>query len=207
MPKVSTRTRLLCQMSRLAKNIMVADALMSSSEESDSGASTDTTMDSESESSDDESSGDSCERSEQSSEDSESEDESSMLNELLLERLAHLSSLRYIVSRDAVPKSGDLSLAFRFNEMDPVRFRQMLRVTPQAFEYILLMIESHPVFQSRSNRGQVPVRQQLSIALYRFGRYGNGASVPDLSKISGLAEGTIVNVRFPCKSFQPACWR
>ncbi|KAJ7260034.1 DDE superfamily endonuclease-domain-containing protein [Mycena haematopus] len=40
---------------------------------------------------------------------------------------------------------------------------------------------------------QVPVAQQLAVALYRLGRYGNAASFEDIARVAGCSEGSIKN--------------
>ncbi len=104
-----------------------------------------------------------------------------------------IACTRYLRVQSAVPKSGTLHLAWEHasSPNDHHRFVQMLRVTPESFQFILQLIENHPVFQTCSNRPQTPVQTQLAVTLYRMGRFGNGASVPDIARIAGISEGSV----------------
>lgn len=63
------------------------------------------------------------------------------------------------------------------------------RVSREAFQEI----KDHQVFSTKqSGNEQFLVQDQLAIALYRFRRYDNAASVGNVSRHFGLAEGTIV---------------
>lgn len=100
---------------------------------------------------------------------------------------------RYINPLPPVYKQGNLYLAWEYMS-DPAhhpRFVNMLRVTPHVFTTILHLIEDHPVFHNNSNIPQAPVQVQLTVMLYRMGRYGNGASVEDIAKIAGISEGSV----------------
>ena len=56
-------------------------------------------------------------------------------------------------------------------------------------------IEDHAVFQSGdSDHSQMPVEQQLAIALYLFGHYGNAASQEKAALWAGISHGTISNI-------------
>jgi hypothetical protein len=69
----------------------------------------------------------------------------------------------------------------------------MLRVSPEVFDVILSFIHDNPVFHNNSNNPQAPVQTQLAVMLYRLGRYGNGASIEDVARISGISEGSVEN--------------
>jgi hypothetical protein len=129
--------------------------------------------------------------------DSDASSSDSQNGNTYIELVGHLASLHrtcYLLDCSALPKSGNLTLAFAYAKSDPVHIRLMLRLTPSAFKYILLLIQHDDIFVSCANRGQIPICLQLAVTLYRMGRFGNGASVPDLSRICGLGEGTIVTV-------------
>ncbi|KAF7308036.1 DDE Tnp4 domain-containing protein [Mycena kentingensis (nom. inval.)] len=81
----------------------------------------------------------------------------------------------------------------RTYENDQKRFQNMLRLTPYCFDVLLHLIQDHPIFSNNSNNAQAPVEQQLAVALYRLGRYGNGASVHDIARIAGCSEGSVEN--------------
>ncbi|KIJ31237.1 hypothetical protein M422DRAFT_186223 [Sphaerobolus stellatus SS14] len=80
-----------------------------------------------------------------------------------------------------------------FKRDDPQRFRRNLRVAPDTFDVLLPWIETHPVFESRGPLPQLPVAHQLAIALFRFGHFGNSASVESVAQWAGVAAGTVVN--------------
>ena len=108
------------------------------------------------------------------------------------ELLEFVYAQRYLEPRTSVPKSRDW-IENILPKYDDERFRQMLRVSRHAFEFVLKSIESHSVFQTNSSAKQFPVERQLQIALFRFGRFGNAASVKDVSRTFGVSEGTVVN--------------
>lgn len=58
---------------------------------------------------------------------------------------------------------------------------------------LLAKIEGLPVFMSRGQNEQLPVEQQLAIALFRFGHFGNSASVESVAQWAGVSAGMVVN--------------
>lgn len=110
-----------------------------------------------------------------------------------LQILGAIRNTRYLRGRTTVPKSGNLHLAWEFaqNPEDHGHFINMLRVSPFVFEFLLLIIKDHPIFQNDSNTPQAPVDVQLAVTLYRMGRYGNGASLEDLARTAGCSEGSV----------------
>jgi hypothetical protein len=74
----------------------------------------------------------------------------------------------------------------------------MLRVSPHVFDTVLSLIEHHPAFRNNSHYPQTPVEIQLSVTLYRMGRYGNGASVQDIARVAGCSEGSVENYTNRC---------
>jgi len=73
-------------------------------------------------------------------------------------------------------------------------FRQYLRIDPVTFDKILIAISSDPVFVSRSQHPQMAVDYQLAITLYRFGYYGNAASLQRVADWAGVGKGTVLVV-------------
>jgi hypothetical protein len=117
-----------------------------------------------------------------------------------LETLALLEETRYLNERPPVPKRGNLDLAWEFSQ-DPAhhhRFINMLRVSPLVFLSLLDLIEDHNVFRNDANLSQTPVEKQLAVALFRMGRYGNGASVEDIARGAGCSEGSVENYTNRC---------
>lgn len=70
-------------------------------------------------------------------------------------------------------------------------FRQALRVSPRTFDALVAALEDDPVFFNNSNHPQLPVDQQLAVALYRFGHDGNAASIQGVANWAGLGKGTV----------------
>jgi DDE superfamily endonuclease len=105
-----------------------------------------------------------------------------------------ISSRRYLNVRAPVPKSRHW-VNNVLNELDDERFKTETRVSRNAFDFILEKIKDHPIFhRSEKNNQQLPVENQLHIALYRFGRYGNGASIRDIANHAGIGEGTVEKI-------------
>jgi hypothetical protein len=55
----------------------------------------------------------------------------------------------------------------------------------------LSKISDDPIFFNNSNNPQMPVEDQLAIALYRFGHEGNAASLQSVANWAGVGKGTI----------------
>ena len=74
----------------------------------------------------------------------------------------------------------------------PVYFRNELWISPLTFDRLVKAIETDPVFVSHSSHSrQAPVCQQLAVALYRFGHYGNAASLQSVANWAGIGKGTV----------------
>ncbi|KAJ4476005.1 hypothetical protein C8J55DRAFT_536766 [Lentinula edodes] len=76
---------------------------------------------------------------------------------------------------------------------DPKRFQRNIRVSPSTFDELLARICDHPVFISQGSAHQIPIQHQLAIAMFRFGHFGNGASVESIAQWAGMSAGTVVN--------------
>ena len=114
--------------------------------------------------------------------------------------LEAIKKTRYLQGRPRVPKSGNLHLAWDYAQTpeDHHRFQNMLRLSPGCFQVLLSLIRDHPVFSNNSNVPQKPVEIQLATTLYRMGRYGNGASIKDVSRVAGSSEGDVENATNRC---------
>jgi transposase len=103
--------------------------------------------------------------------------------------LSVFKSIRYL-DRSYVPKSRDF-----MEKILPIlteeRFKSEIRISRNGFQEILRNIKNHPVFTNNAFNKQLSIYDQLSITLYRFGRYGNGASTRDIASHFGLGEGTL----------------
>ncbi|KAF5346002.1 hypothetical protein D9758_013848 [Tetrapyrgos nigripes] len=73
-------------------------------------------------------------------------------------------------------------------------FRQCLRVSPYTFDRLVERIQNDTIFTNHSSNGQMPVADQLAIALYRFGHYGNAAGLDAVRRWAGVGKGTVVLV-------------
>ena len=70
-------------------------------------------------------------------------------------------------------------------------FEHLLRVSPYVFCVIIELIKHHPIFHNNSNNPQALVEFQLAITLFRMGCFGNAASLEDIARKAGIAEGTV----------------
>ncbi|KAJ7166474.1 hypothetical protein C8R43DRAFT_846175, partial [Mycena crocata] len=76
----------------------------------------------------------------------------------------------------------------------PDLFREDIRMSPFIFDRLVRKIQTDPVFSNDSSNGQMPVEEQLAIALYRFGHSGNAASLQKVANWAGVGKGTITLV-------------
>ncbi|KAI0339356.1 hypothetical protein BDW22DRAFT_1455884, partial [Trametopsis cervina] len=76
----------------------------------------------------------------------------------------------------------------------PDHFREQLRVSPTTFDRIVEALRGDLVFSNNSHNPQMAVDSQLAIALYRFGRNGNGVTVQDVANWAGVSVGTVILV-------------
>ncbi|KAF8581773.1 hypothetical protein K439DRAFT_1647802 [Ramaria rubella] len=110
----------------------------------------------------------SAQHSETDSETSGSEDEDPplpQLSSIFLSLLNELHAMPYLWDRIHIPKNGvQLSLMlFCYKAEHPALFQSLLQVTPSTFDALLSKIQDHPVFQSNSEKQQIPVIQQLAV--------------------------------------------
>ncbi len=112
-----------------------------------------------------------------------------------LQILEAIQSSRYLNPRDPVPRleSASLNLVWEYmkNPSQHKRFQHMLRVSPLVFRVIIELIKDHPIFHNNSNNSQAPVEFQLAVTLFRMGRFRNAASLEDIAREAGCAEGTV----------------
>ncbi|EEB95596.1 hypothetical protein MPER_05407, partial [Moniliophthora perniciosa FA553] len=73
----------------------------------------------------------------------------------------------------------------------PDSFREDLRVSPTTFDRLVDILQDDMVFRNDSSNEQLPVEQQVAVALYRFGHYGNAASLKKVAEWAGLGKGTV----------------
>jgi hypothetical protein len=129
------------------------------------------------------------------SDDSEDEEDNLFRAHLtaIHDRICYLETTR-VLAPNKVHKLSQLYLVLvLFKEDDPVHFRHNLRVSPEAFDAILDKISWHPIFLNSSTQEQMPIAEQLAIALFRFGHFGNAASVESVAQWAGCSAGMVVN--------------
>jgi hypothetical protein len=114
-------------------------------------------------------------------------------SEAILETLGQLYSERYLNSRDEINKDGTqlhlLLHDYKFNR--PEIFRSYLRIDPGCFDDLVRVLKDDPVFHNNSNNPQMPIDEQVAIALFRFGHYGNAASTLKVALWAGIGFGTV----------------
>ncbi|KAJ7237776.1 hypothetical protein C8J57DRAFT_1529033 [Mycena rebaudengoi] len=114
-------------------------------------------------------SSDSSESSSSSSSSSEGPEDAEMTPaDQYTQDLAVLYGQRYMVDREDIPKSQEFLhlLLYLYKETRPDFFRSYLRIHPDCFDALVTTITDDPVFQNNSNNPQMPVAEQLVIALY-----------------------------------------
>jgi hypothetical protein len=107
--------------------------------------------------------------------------------------MAELYSQRYLADREEIPKTDELLhlLLHTYKHTRPELFRSYLRIDPDCFDDLVTTISDDPVFHNDSNNAQMPVEEQVAIALYRFGHFGNAASTMKVALQFGVGYGTI----------------
>ena len=94
-------------------------------------------------------------------------------------------------SRQPIAKS-DTQLHLLLTEWKvsrPEIFRSYLHINPACFDDLVAVIQDDEVFQNNSNNPQMPVAEQLAIALFRFGHYGNATSTLKVALWAGVGYG------------------
>lgn len=118
------------------------------------------------------------------------------ITDALLKSIEALYNERYTVPRCDIPKTHE-NLQLLLDEHRkhfPDIFHSYTRITPECFDNLVDSIKNHPVFHNNSNNQQMPVEEQVAIALYWFGHYGNAASTMKVSLWAGVGYGTVRNI-------------
>jgi len=102
--------------------------------------------------------------------------------------MGQLYSKHYFATREAIPKdSNQLYLLLNdYKVNQPDIFRSYLHISPDCFDAVVEAIQDDEIFCNNSNNAQVPVTQQVAIALYHFGHYGNAASTMKVALWAGV---------------------
>lgn len=74
---------------------------------------------------------------------------------------------------------------------DPDFFRKSARIDPVTFDLLVKTLKDQPIFHNKSHNLQMPIEQQIFIALKRFGTYGNKSSVYEIAKWARIGHGTV----------------
>ena len=114
-------------------------------------------------------------------------------SDMLLSSMGNLYSQRYLVDRGKILKDQtQLYLLLNHYKLErPEIFRSYLRIDPKCFNDLVTVIQDDPIFHNNSNYAQMPVAEQLAIALYRFGHYGNASSTLKVALWAGVGFGTV----------------
>ncbi|KAK1221165.1 hypothetical protein PQX77_016030 [Marasmius sp. AFHP31] len=123
----------------------------------------------------------------------DSSDEEAPASHRLLETLAATHGNHYNQDRQKIPKTKEnlRLLLTEYKYQYPKIFHSYVRMTPYAFDQLLDRTASHPIFSNDSFLPQMPVEEQLAIALYRFGHYRNAASTVKVALWAGVGFGTV----------------
>jgi hypothetical protein len=74
----------------------------------------------------------------------------------------------------------------------PDLFRQEIRLNPTTFDKLVDELSLDSVFSNNSDSSpQFPVEQQVAIALFRFGHFGNAAGVQMVANWAGVSKGYV----------------
>ncbi|KIJ31769.1 hypothetical protein M422DRAFT_70812 [Sphaerobolus stellatus SS14] len=127
--------------------------------------------------------------------DNEEQEEEERHNQRMQAIHRHLTFIltNRVLEPNFVHKQSQLHLILvLYKEDDPKRFRRNLRASPLTFDAVLSRIIEHPVFFSQGPKPQMPVQYQLAISLFRFGHFGNAASVESIAQWAGVSAGQVV---------------
>ncbi|KIJ29464.1 hypothetical protein M422DRAFT_188421 [Sphaerobolus stellatus SS14] len=115
------------------------------------------------------------------------------LSQLTLSVLQNLHSSRFLEERRHIPRTQEqlkLTLSV-YKQQFPDLFKSFLRIQPTTFDALLLTIQNNSVFHNQSQNEQIAVDRQLAVALYRFGHFGNAASLTKVACWAGMGYGTV----------------
>ncbi len=107
--------------------------------------------------------------------------------------LEDMYARRYETARNTLPRAPGFlpHILHAYKNTRPDKFREQLRVTPTTFDRLVARLQADPVFANNSDNAQMPVEEQVAIALYRFGHYGNAASLQEVANWAGCGKGTV----------------
>ncbi|KXN89018.1 hypothetical protein AN958_06426, partial [Leucoagaricus sp. SymC.cos] len=79
-----------------------------------------------------------------------------------------------------------------YKQYDSKHFRKNLHVASETFDQLLKKIADNLVFISTGSHEQIPVDEQLTVALYCFGHFRNTTSVEAIGQWAGVSAGAVV---------------
>jgi hypothetical protein len=111
---------------------------------------------------------------------------------IFIDAMADLYARHYLNERRPITKTSDnIHLLLREHKVNhPEIFHTYVQVTPRCFDTILAAIQDDPIFHNNLQNVQHPIDEQLAIALYCFGHFGNAASVLKVALWAGVGYGT-----------------
>ncbi|KAL4061805.1 hypothetical protein V8B97DRAFT_1878714 [Scleroderma yunnanense] len=127
------------------------------------------------------------------SQSSDDEIEQISTSSVILNSILSLHAYHYISDWSPIPKSN-ANLQLLLNDWKinhPDIFQSYVRVTPACFDLLTATLGDDPVFHNQSNIPQMPVAEQLAIALFCFGHYGNAANTMKTALWAGIGYGTV----------------
>ena len=121
------------------------------------------------------------------------EDASISPSDVYLEALAELYLKRYLNSQEVINKDRALLrlILDDWKHNRPEIFRSYVQLNPETFDDLVATIQDDEVFHNKSNNEQMDIEEQVVIALYRFGHYGNAASNMKVALQFGVGYGTV----------------
>ncbi|KAF9410369.1 hypothetical protein BGZ76_005527, partial [Entomortierella beljakovae] len=82
--------------------------------------------------------------------------------------------------------------------LSPIDFKDAMHVTPLQFNFIVEVIQDHPVFLRRGRKPQREVATQLKVALHRLAHDGSHSSYSAYRRILDVSVGSIVTYTRRC---------
>ncbi|EGO03226.1 hypothetical protein SERLA73DRAFT_69133 [Serpula lacrymans var. lacrymans S7.3] len=95
--------------------------------------------------------------------------------------------------RPSAPYVSVFQYLHEWAENDRPIFCRLMRTSSSTFFEIVKRLKDGPSFHNNSNNPQAPAEQQIACAIFRFGHYGNAASIKDTATLAGVSTGSIVN--------------
>jgi len=127
--------------------------------------------------------------------DTENDTPPASLHSQVFNELKQMYAHRYERPRKRLPKPQEPFMKHvleRLKGERPDHFRTELRVSPLTFDRLVEAIKNNSVFANHSKLSpQAPVREQLAVALYRFGHNGNAADLQSIANWAGIGKGTV----------------